>query len=243
MVGVYPGEPMFIYYQQFYNRMKDIRTPYGITVNGIASGNHYSVQLTIDRFAPCTNLSLVAHCVLTENGLEFADKFNWVERLMVPDENGTHLNLAAGQQIIPLEFDVDPSWVRDSLSLVAFIQDGDTRRVLDAVHLSLTNLYPLAGKEILGSNAGLALQISPNPFRNFAAISFHLLQPGDVSCVICDLHGRVVRTLFNRKLDAGPNVFTWDGDDDSGALMPPGTYFCRILTSDKTATGKIILLK
>jgi hypothetical protein len=242
LVGVFPGEPMFPYYQQFYNKLKDMKTPYGIVVNGTVTGNHYSIQLTIDRNAPCTNLNLAVHCVLTENGLVFADTFNWVERLMVPDENGTSLDPGATQQIIPLEFDIDPSWIPDSLSLVAFIQDSDTRRVLDAVHLPLTNLYPLADKDIARSTH-LALQIGPNPFKNKTSIKFRLAQPGNVFAIVCTLDGGIVSTLCQQKLASGLHVFSWDGNDQEGVVMPAGIYICRIITDDSYATGKVILLK
>jgi len=130
----------------------------------------------------------------------------------------------------------------DNLSLVAFIQDNDTRRVLDAVHLPLTELYPLGGKEITASN-NFSLQISPNPFKNKTAIRVRLSEPGDFTAIICDLTGKNEKTLCQQKLASGIHQFFWDGTDDAGAMMPAGIYICRIIAGNSFSSEKLILIR
>jgi hypothetical protein len=45
---------------------------------------------------------------------------------------------------------------------------------------------------------------------------------------VFDLAGHRVRRLLSAPLSAGTYVQEWDGRDDQGSLVPPGTYLCRV---------------
>jgi hypothetical protein len=83
----------------------------------------------------------------------------------------------------------------------------------------------------------------PNPFSSETAIRHTLTKGGDTQIVIYDVLGRRVRTLVNGFVRAGEHDVVWDGRDDSGSELAPGTYLYRLRTDDVVETRKLILLK
>ncbi len=97
------------------------------------------------------------------------------------------------------------------------------------------------------------LQNSPNPFsRNGGtetAIHFALPEPAEVTLVLFDVNGRMVRSLINAALNAGAHRMRWDGRDANGRALHSGVYFYRMRAFGKTsgqsfeATRKLVLAK
>ena len=46
-----------------------------------------------------------------------------------------------------------------------------------------------------------------------------------VNLRVYDVAGRLVSTLVNQELPAGPQTATWDGRDDGGQKVAAGVYF------------------
>ena len=69
----------------------------------------------------------------------------------------------------------------------------------------------------------------PNPFRNTTSIPFELPGPGQVGLKVFDVAGRLLRTIPEREMDAGPHAETlqWDG-------RASGLYFVEITFRDAT---------
>jgi hypothetical protein len=90
--------------------------------------------------------------------------------------------------------------------------------------------------------AGGALRLAapyPNPVRGQAAISFHLPSPGRAVLQIFGVDGRLVRTLVDGSLPAGPHRVVWDCRGADGQAAPPGVYFCRLAAAGEE-TGRRI---
>lgn len=86
----------------------------------------------------------------------------------------------------------------------------------------------------------------PNPFNPRTAIRFELstLDAGaPVTLRVYDLQGRFVRTLVSGRLDAGPQIATWDGHNTDGRLAPSGVYFYRLATRQQTLAGRMLMVK
>ena len=60
---------------------------------------------------------------------------------------------------------------------------------------------------------------------------------------IYDLTGKLVKTLINDKQSVSPGIVHWNGQSDTGKLLPSGVYFYRLSSAEFAATRKIVLLK
>lgn len=83
----------------------------------------------------------------------------------------------------------------------------------------------------------------PNPFNPSTAIRYHILEPGNVALKIFNGLGQEVSTLVDKWQNVGSYEVVWEGTDKSGAAMPSGTYFYRLMVNDFIATNQMLLLK
>jgi len=83
-----------------------------------------------------------------------------------------------------------------------------------------------------GTSRRFRFEASPNPFRAGMELQFELVREAHVSVVILDLQGRKVRELVGDEFPTGTHRVTWEGRDDHRALLGPGLYFARLVTSD-----------
>ena len=86
-------------------------------------------------------------------------------------------------------------------------------------------------------------QNHPNPFRSHTTIGFDLPEGGIVRLVVFDANGRLVKTLEYRHHDAGRYSVSWNGENEAGVAVVPGTYFYRLETRGFVQTRKAILLR
>jgi hypothetical protein len=99
-----------------------------------------------------------------------------------------------------------------------------------------------------GDSAGAArgpvlLPASPNPFNPTTRIAFELSAESDVTLVIYDTAGQVVRTLVAGRAGAGLHVVPWDGRSDSGEALASGVYLSELRARGDVRRGKLTLLK
>jgi len=102
------------------------------------------------------------------------------------------------------------------------------------------------------------LQVYPNPFKFKTNISFGKVHPnrkthssygtrsaGSIELKIYNAAGRCVRvfSINQCNLNNSAKSVCWDGRDDSAKQSPPGVYFCKLETGDKTMIEKICLIK
>jgi hypothetical protein len=83
----------------------------------------------------------------------------------------------------------------------------------------------------------------PNPFNPSTTIAFDLARPGPVTLAIHDVQGRLVRTLVDGMLPAGPQQRTWNGTDARGVPAASGVYLCRLQTADGVERRSMVLAK
>jgi len=83
----------------------------------------------------------------------------------------------------------------------------------------------------------------PNPFNPMTEIRFEMRDPGAVRVTVHDVTGRLVRTLVEGDLPAGPHRREWFGQDDQGRPVPSGGYYIRLETGSQVDHGKVMLLK
>ncbi len=108
------------------------------------------------------------------------------------------------------------------------VDPGDATALTPSTALSIS--VPLSDRVVQG------FAIAPNPFtpngdgtNDQAHIGFalgNLNAERTIRVRIFDLAGHLVWS--GQRQGLGEQVFTWDGRDDDGQLMPPGAYLCKI---------------
>ena len=86
-------------------------------------------------------------------------------------------------------------------------------------------------------------QNRPNPFNPRTDIAFDLPQSGRVRLAIYAADGRLVTTLVEGDLPAGPHSVAWDGLDARGRAVPSGTYFYRLETASGSQARRLSLVR
>jgi Secretion system C-terminal sorting domain/Subtilase family len=88
-------------------------------------------------------------------------------------------------------------------------------------------------------NKGISLEnIFPNPFSGSFTIACHAALPQQVEIGIYNVSGIMVETVFNGFLQAGMH----DVEVDASGL-PEGVYFCRLVTENGIAQGKLVKVR
>lgn len=95
----------------------------------------------------------------------------------------------------------------------------------------------------IGNDKVMLLPNSPNPFNGLTTISFILSTQQHVNLEVIDIYGNVIKTLTNSDLEPMTYEFPWDGRDESGKLVPSGTYIYRLTSGSDILTGKMSLIR
>ncbi len=83
----------------------------------------------------------------------------------------------------------------------------------------------------------------PNPFRASTRIAVSLPREGPVQITVCDVIGRVVRTLVHGFMTPGQHEVVWDGKDDDGRSVASGVYLYRLDSQGSRYEGRMTLLR
>ena len=90
------------------------------------------------------------------------------------------------------------------------------------------------------SPSAVSLAAKPNPLVGSGAIQFRLPVGGAVRLAIYDAAGRLVRTLIDGALSAGPHVVPWDGRNDVGGPLGTAVYFARLEHPGGVSNAKLV---
>jgi hypothetical protein len=84
----------------------------------------------------------------------------------------------------------------------------------------------------------------PNPFNPVTTISFELPEASNISLVIYDVSGKVVKTFVeNEWRSDGEHTFTWEGTNDNGEAVASGIYLYQLVTETESVVKQMTLLK
>jgi flagellar basal-body rod modification protein FlgD len=98
----------------------------------------------------------------------------------------------------------------------------------------------LIGYNVLSPGDTLTTK-APEDGKEPASQAFAVELPGtasDVDIKIVDGTGKVVRTISAGSMTEGVNAVTWDGKDDTGAVVPAGAYRFTVDATNGSATVK-----
>ena len=82
-----------------------------------------------------------------------------------------------------------------------------------------------------------------NPVAKFMLVIPKSAANSAVKLNIFDVKGRMVRTLMQGNLQAGPHTAIWDGKDREGRGVASGTYFARIQAGSWQQEARVTILK
>ncbi len=114
---------------------------------------------------------------------------------------------------------------------------------------SVTPGAALASKagSIVGEGGFAFRNTGPNPANPHAKMIYVLPNHDGggyaVKLRIYDVNGRLVRSLVDRQLPAGPHVAVWDGTDDAGRGVASGHYYARIDAGQFSEKVGVTILK
>ena len=83
----------------------------------------------------------------------------------------------------------------------------------------------------------------PNPFYSGTTIDYEINQSMHVMLQIVDLNGQTLRTLVNHYHQPGQFSYAWDGKTANGHEVSGQVFFCRMITSDRVETIKMIRVR
>lgn len=83
----------------------------------------------------------------------------------------------------------------------------------------------------------------PNPFNPDLNIRYALQDDAQVTMVVCNLKGQIIKQLFNGQKSAGLHSLKWDGRDDQGLSCSSGLYFIRMQAGGRIINRKVMLMK
>ena len=81
-------------------------------------------------------------------------------------------------------------------------------------------------------------EITPN---NTAALSFDEARKSEVLIRSYDASGRRVGMLVQQHFAPGRHLATWQADDDTGRLVAPGVYFCRLVSGAEVDQKQVVI--
>ncbi|MBC8232407.1 right-handed parallel beta-helix repeat-containing protein [bacterium] len=211
---------------------KTIQTP--IVINDMAGITAGGISLKYD--------SKVMRAVKV-SASELLSGYYWKSNIVLEDEvriafAGVSPPKAGQGEMFTVTFEVLPH-----------TEGATTDLILDTVQLSnsLTVTKKNGSITVLPSRT-LLMQNYPNPFNPETWIPYQLAEGSDVSIIIYNVKGDLVRILRLGHKDAGSYILKgkaayWDGMDDFGNRVASGVYFCQLKAGGFKDTRKLVLMK
>ena len=217
-----------VHFQYYEDRMN---TPSSFTaaINGEVVDNSLSGYVTLDKVAEYTGANLVFHVIVTESNIpevwQGETELDHVERAMFPDGNGTAIDFSSSDQlVIDFNFDLDPEWAQENCEITFFVQDNDTKEILQGDFVNLEDLTLLNVGDLSQMNNAY---FYPNPAKNELFLS-----ASDVQTVtnieIYDLLGKKI--LEQSNYTSSINI----------SQLPQGVYLRSFYENDVKKVSKII---
>lgn len=86
-------------------------------------------------------------------------------------------------------------------------------------------------------------QATPNPSGTGFSLQVGMPAAGPARLRVYDASGRLVRTLLEGALAAGPHAVRWDARNQAGEAVPGGTYFLQLESGGEASRRKVTVLR
>jgi PKD repeat protein len=147
VVGGSHTESMYDSYWPKVQARMAVPSPVSIQVWGTHTGLNYNVTVTVTKEAAISGPNPRLHLCITESHIVYAwqgqTEVSYVDRLMVPDQNGTELDFSESDVLeIPLTFSIQGTWSLPQLELVAFVQNNSSKEIFNGYKVKLAWMAP-----------------------------------------------------------------------------------------------------
>ena len=231
-VGGSQTQSMYQNYLPIYEGRKEIMSAFSVDIFGDHSGLDYNVVVKLNRLAaiPPNWNNLVVHFTVTESDIPFnwfgQTEVDYCERLMVPNELGTPVDLINNTLLeIPLSFALNASWVTDNCELAAFIQNLDTKEILQGDKVWLSDLQQFSSVSVQSPNGGEVWAVGETE-----DITWTCVNVADVKIELSIDNG----TTWSTIVDSMPNTETY-----SWVVTAPDTSNECLVRISNVANGDI----
>ena len=135
-------ESLYEVYLPHYEQRISVMSDFSISMSfENTSGSNYIAHVTVDNVNSWTGTASL-QLALTESHIpenwQNQEVLDFVCRLMLPDANGTALDFSGGNtQSFDFDFELEEGWLSEHCELVAFVQDNDSKEILQGNKLSL----------------------------------------------------------------------------------------------------------
>ncbi len=142
VVGGSGTSSMYTTYLPKYNNAIAVQSDFTMALSFVQNGNDLDVTVDMEMVNTYSGANTVLQLSLTESHIPEnwggLSEVNFVNRGMYPDHSGTTLDFASSS-VITENFTITPdaSWDLENCELVAFIQDNDTKEILQADKVTL----------------------------------------------------------------------------------------------------------
>ncbi len=238
-------------YEQRYLAERQEYTPLTMNIIWTENGsNSINATATVTYQAEITLKNLYIRWALTEMHIAYnwetsMDSLQFVERLMIPDANGTVLwssdePAAIGTEVNnSISFDIPDSVVKENCQLIAFVQNEDNKEVLVAARVNLGDKPNAVSQSTQSLPQTFALfQNYPNPFNPSTTIRYAVPKAGQIELSLYDISGRKIATLVHGFRGPGIYQYRLNGTD-----LASGIYFYTLSAGSVKITKKMILLR
>jgi len=191
----------------------------------------------------------VTICYQVSNTATAIDQIDLLE-MQTPDFNyvdfDPFVNLSSTSATCYTAFMADddqiPFSTQGTLTLSLRLNFADVSHTIELGGIALHGVRLTTDAPTPPAAAGVQLdQNVPNPFTSKTRIEYVLANAGKVTIGIFDVSGRRVRSFEFGSMPAGRHTLMWNGTDDSGGSVPPGTYFYRARLNGEVVSRSLTL--
>ena len=142
-VGGDHSNSVFSYWLPSYNNAADDLTSFSMSMTFESTNDiDFTAHITAKKVANYSNNNLKIRLVVVESHIPYSwqglNVINYAVRDMYPNQNGVPVDFSSTDSVtVDIDFSLDPSWNLDNCALVAFLQDDNTKEVLQTVQDSL----------------------------------------------------------------------------------------------------------
>jgi len=232
-----------------YTAAKALKSPMSIELLFDDDADELTVKVhVVEMMQDIPNLKLRAY--VTEDNVYYAGSNGETHHFQAmrhiwPNTDGLDVPTTLGTHTFVISAPLSGSWIYDRLRATVYLQDMDSRKILQAGTDFLTEIDDL---ELVAVDDQMvsAYRLNanyPNPFNPSTTISFNLPREEQVEISVYSVDGARVATLASEVMTEGDHQVVWMGKDSTGASVASGAYFYRLTTPSYSETRVMTLIK